>query len=202
MKPPGVQLMFLAQIAVLRMEDADRNQVLLPVARNSPVANSKNEGGLKHMRKFIIRIAAAARIASALVVLAGSWMSAEGRDFKPGACTSRHAACVDRCLTRVCATCSLTPCIERTCDKQYDNCVKAEGKDNRPQGSTGPKGGGVAKDPTPPPKSTGTRPLPDNKWHGPKSPLKPLGGAIFNQTPAPSSSGSQPILKSSGGGQR
>lgn len=149
------------------------------------------------MRKAIIQTVAPATLASALLVLASGWESTEGRDFKPGPCTDRHGACVDRCLISRYPMPKYTgeqgsACIRRTCDRQYDNCVKTQG--NRPQSSGGVKdtGGGVAKDPKSPPKSTGTRPPVDNKWHGPTSP--PKGGTWHGSSPG----GSGPILKSGG----
>ena len=146
------------------------------------------------MRKFITCTLASASLASALLILASSWEPAAGRTFQPGACTNRHGACVDRCvMERYPKNYEQgNACIRRTCDRQYDNCVKTQG--NRPQGSAGVKGGGVAKDPTSPPKSTGTRPPLDNKWHGPTSPPK---GGVWKQSPG--SDGNGPILKSGGG---
>jgi hypothetical protein len=126
------------------------------------------------MRKFIIWTVAPASLASAVLILANGWEPAAGRTFQPGACTNRHASCVDRCvMIRYPKNYEQSQnCIRRTCDKQYDNCVKTQG--NRPQGSAGAEGGGVAKDPTTPPKGAGTRPPLDNKWRG--STTSPKGG--------------------------
>lgn len=147
------------------------------------------------MRKFTIRTIVPASLASALLILASGWEPASGRTFIPGhACTKRHGDCAGRCiLFRYPKNPEQSAaCIQRTCDKQYDNCVKTQG--NRPQGSAGVKGGGVAKDPTSPPKSTGTRPPLDNKWHGPTLPPK---GGVWKQSPG--SGGNGPILQSGGG---
>ena len=150
------------------------------------------------MAKFIIRTVAPASLASALLMLVSGWESAQGRTFQPGTCTNRHAACADRCLIKsgnVKIRDDLGSCIRRTCNPQYDNCVKTQG--NRPIGSAGVKGGGVATDP----KGTGTRP-PLNKWHGPVSP--PKGGTWQGPGPVPKAGtwqgqgGSGPILKSGG----
>src|SRR5262245_13131238 len=146
------------------------------------------------MRKFIIWTVAAASLACALVLLASRWEPAEGRDFKPwGQCTTRHASCVERCMLRVCPSCEFTPCIQRTCDKQYDNCIKSLG--NRPQSGGGVKdtGGGVATQPKSSTKGTGTPSL-DNKWHGPTS--VPKSSGAWNQSQG--SGGTGPILKSGG----
>jgi hypothetical protein len=172
------------------------------------------------MREFIFRTVAPASLASVLLVLPSGWQSASGRDFIPGhACTQRHGDCVGRCIMTRYPTSPAQQdgCIQRTCDKQYDNCVKAEGgKGNRPQGgsgTTGPKGGGVAKDPTSPPKSgPWTGPPKSGTWHGPASqPLPksgtwagpaspPKSGPVWNgpATPPKGLDGGGPILKSGG----
>ena len=128
------------------------------------------------MHKFIIWAVAPATLASVLLIPASGWHPAEGRTFVAGhACTKRHGDCVGRCIMfrYPKSPAQQDGCIQRTCDKQYDNCMKAQG--SRPQSSGGVKdtGGGVATNPNSPTKSTGTRPL-DNKWHGPTS--VPRGG--------------------------
>ncbi len=85
----------------------------------------------------------------------------------------------------------------RSCDLDLWKCTDKEakgGKDNRPKDASGPKGGGVAKDPSLPsngPPKSGT-------WHGPASP--PKSGPVWNgpATPPKGIGGSGPVLKSGG----
>lgn len=101
-------------------------------------------------------------------------------------CFLTYGLCENSCVGELLHMC------RRRCREALDACTKKEtgGKGNRPQGSSGAKGGGgVAKDPK---STTGTRPPLDNKWHGPTS--VPKGGTWHG----PASGGNGPILKSGG----
>ena len=137
------------------------------------------------MRKLIIRATAAASIASAPLFPA---IAAPKKDLH---CGIDHNVCYRGCGV-IGTQSDLGETCRRTCDldlwKCQDKEAKGGAKENRPQGGPGHKGG-VAKDPTSPPKSgpvwhgpatppKGARPL-GNQWHGPTSPPKTTGGAIF-----------------------
>jgi hypothetical protein len=161
------------------------------------------------MRKAIVRGVASATLASAMLVLAsalpGSWQSAEAKPIKL-TCSQKRDACSNRCLKTYGDKKAPNGvevamlCMQRTCDKQWSNCEKAEG--NKPgshagvqdTGGTGkpPKagnstspGGGVATDPKSPPKGTGPR--------------APVSGGVFNQPATTGSGSSGQILRSAGG---
>ena len=111
----------------------------------------------------------AARVMLGLALLLGGWELVAARTFKPGKCTNTHAGCVERCAARYQDHAQTLACFKRTCDFQYDNCVRnqskktSEGADAsvpvRPRpGARVPPTGGVTTDPSPAPRGpTGAR---------------------------------------------
>lgn len=134
-------------------------------------ADLKN-GGSRNMPKAIIPTVAPAILASALLVLASAWESAETAPVK-NSCEDRYNACAKRCVERYIDSFKKTgrdqtmSCFDRSCAPQKRNCEEAQKTPKAPKASGGVKdtGGGVATDPKSP-----------AKWHGPTS--QPKGGHV------------------------
>jgi len=162
--------------------------------------------GAYRMRKFILRTAAPAALASALLVAGGSGTAAAKKTQEE--CDIDRRVCYRGCNG---PAGDLGETCRAKCDLTLISCGGGKGgnKENRPKGSTGAKGDGVAKDPASPPKTArrpfntewqgptspkaagAPRPI-ENKWHGPASPPKATGTW---HGPASSPSGSGPILR-------
>jgi hypothetical protein len=157
------------------------------------------------MGKFMIRIIASTTAASALLLAGHSSIAAPTKVD----CEVGYKVCYRGCKGP--AGDLGEPC-RAQCDVDLVRCHdKVGGKENRPKGGAGPKGGPLAKDPVPaksgpssdPPKS-GTwhgpvsRPKSGPVWHGPASP--PKSGPVWNgpATPPKGIGGSGPVLKSGG----
>jgi len=139
------------------------------------------------MRKLIIRATAAASIASAPLFPA---IAAPKKDLH---CGIDHNVCYRGCGV-IGTQSDLGETCRRTCDldlwKCQDKEAKGGAKENRPQGGPGHKGG-VAKDPTSPPKSgPWTGPPKSGTWHGPASP--PKSGPVWHG-PATPPKGARPL---------
>lgn len=62
--------------------------------------------------------------ATALIGLAGGFLAfAEPADAAKNTCLQRYRACNQRCAANAGRGGDWVPCINRTCNRQYDNCV-------------------------------------------------------------------------------
>ncbi len=172
---------------------------------------AKPERPGRKIRKSIISNVALAIAVSTSILLALA--TAYAMPASSDTCYKKYNACNSRCLAKYSGligkpgyTDKVTSCVNRTCQKQYDNCLKYIGsggsKAETPPDPIHPKGGnpctpptgGAMDEPKAPPKVNDTRP--------------PMGGGVFhpktsgggNDGPILHSGGSPgPILKSNGG---
>lgn len=72
------------------------------------------------IRKYICAASIPA-VAVGFLAIGAAFEPAEARKT---ACQIKYTGCNDRCVSR---HDDPIPCIKRTCDRQYDNCVAAEG---------------------------------------------------------------------------
>jgi hypothetical protein len=68
----------------------------------------------------------------ALAGLAGAFLSAaEPAEARSISCSAKYQGCNRRCAAAAGSQGDWLPCIERTCNRQYDNCVAAGGRGPR-----------------------------------------------------------------------
>jgi hypothetical protein len=136
------------------------------------------------MRKLTIWTIAPATLTLSLLLAADSDTAAAKKTSED--CTIGHKVCYRGCGVKGTST-DLGERCRDACDIALVDCHrdvdKGGGKGNRPQGGSGSKGGGVAKDPTSPPKSTGTRSPKSGTWHGPVAP--PKSGPVWHGPTSP-----------------
>jgi hypothetical protein len=139
-------------------------------------------------RQLIVGILAAAALASA------QRYPAIAKPKKDLYCGIDHKVCYKGCGV-IGSQSDLGEKCRRSCDFDLWKCHDKEakgGKDNRPQGDSGPEGGPVAKDPSLPTKSGPSSGLPKTgTWHGPASPSK--SGPIWNGLTLPPKRPPQPV---------
>jgi hypothetical protein len=105
-----------------------------------------------YLSKSILSGLALAGLGVALLAGAGP---AEARKT---ACQVKYSACNSRCMG---AYNDPFPCIQRTCDRQYDNCAAAEGVGGGGKGGKGGRAGLVgSSQPNFSPRTTNPGPLP------------------------------------------
>jgi hypothetical protein len=143
------------------------------------------------MRKSIISAIALGSLAAVALLCAAGPAAAAAVSQQQ--CNKKYLACQQHCFDRYKEPAS---CIQRTCNKQYDNCVantgtggsnaQTSGNPLTPKGGPrGPLGGGIKDEPKSPPKVNDTR--------------APLGGGVLGQSSASGSGANGTILKSAGG---
>lgn len=156
-------------------------------------------------RKFVVSVAVLASFASlSLVVVSGR---AIAKPVTAGSCQKKEEACFKRCIARYPGTTEKAVnqqagCALRTCQKQYENCMKDTAK--------GDGGGKKTQTPGDPlnPKGAGNRTPPTGGSKGdPKSPprvndtrMPPRGGVNGSKTSGSGAGSGGPILRSNGGG--
>jgi hypothetical protein len=86
----------------------------------------------KHLSRTVLSSLALAGLAGAFVSMA------EPAAARQTQCQQKFTGCNDRCFGR---HDDPMPCIQRTCYRQYDNCVAAEDKGGKGGGGKGGKGG-------------------------------------------------------------